>query len=281
MRYQALAFGALLVAVGTGACDGSSGGSSGQTNDEVMRFADDVAAMLCDLSMQCCGPEGFTPPVDCLNTAQRQMRATFQENLDDGATFNPKVGADCLAAYRAAGASCPKRFVVPACEGIFTEPPRPPETCDAACPVSDAGRAICGTSTTVFSDGGRFSAPICKVQITVQPGEICDTYGAAPIERVCDFAKGGGCICDPMQGSNCALGRCAILKPVGAACTTDINSSSVECVDEAVCSNKVCTLRTPVGGACVASECVAGASCQSGTCTANSVWKKYCSGDFD
>jgi hypothetical protein len=246
-----------------------------------MRFADDVAAMFCDLAQQCCGPEGFTPPADCVNTAKRQIGAQFEETMADGATFHPNIAADCLAAYRAAGASCPKRFDVPQCDGVFTEPPRPPPVCDVACPTSDAGKQICGTSTTVLSDGGTISAPFCKVQITVAPGETCDTYGATPIERVCDYSQGGGCICDPTQGSNCAKGKCSILKPVGAVCTTDISSSSVECVREAVCSNKICVLRTSVGGACTANECALGAYCDNGKCTASTVWKKYCSGDFD
>ena len=202
--------GALLVAVGTDACEGSSGGGSGSTNDDVMRFADDVAAMLCDSSMQCCGPEGFTPPADCSNTAQRQMRAVFQERLDDGLTFNPKVGADCLAAYRAAGASCPKRFDVPVCDGVFTQPPRPPEVCDAACPVSDAGPPICGTSTTVLSDGGGFLYADLQGADHGPTGRDCDTYGATPIPNGSATAQTGWCMCDPMQGSNCALGRCVI-----------------------------------------------------------------------
>lgn len=282
MRYQGIALWAMIATLGIDACDGSSG-SSGANNDDAMRFIDDIAALICELTVQCCGPEGFTPPADCLNNARTQIGAEITKDLARGATYDPRAGAECLAGYRAAGASCPKRFDVPVCKDVFNSPPRPPAVCDAACPISDAGRTVCGTATTVLSDGGQISNPFCKVEITVPAGSACDPFSAQtpPIQRVCDYNESGGCMCDPAGGSGCTKGICAILKPIGAACTSDITSSAVECVDEAVCSNKVCVLRTPVGGACTAYECARGAFCDNGKCATGSIWKKYCNGDYN
>jgi hypothetical protein len=264
MRHSALCLLAILI----GSCNGSSDGPSG-SNGEASQWIDDIAAVLCDLTTQCCGPEGFTPPADCLTKAKTQLHRDLDKEIDAGAHFDRQAGDQCTAYYRSLAPSCPKTFDFESCHRVFSGGKPAADSCDAACPISDAGRAICGTSSSIAADGAVQNSQYCQIEITVQPGGACDNYGRMPIERHCDLSK----------SSNCVQGICSMLKPIGAACIGA--PSTIECVPEAICTAGLCVPRVPVGGACTASECVPGAYCDGGRCTFYSKWKKFCGGDFN
>src|SRR5262245_811306 len=281
MRYSAL-FALPVLALAASFCNGSE--PSGGGHDPGYAYVDDFAAMLCNLNEQCCVPQGYTVPSDCLAQAKLQLHRSFDEDITaKGLKFDPVAAEQCLDAYRALAPSCPSTFSVPdralapscpstfsfpVCKRVFTDGTSGGSGCDAACVASDAGRPICGSSSSIAADGAVTETTYCQIEITVGPGEACDSLGRAPIVHHCDLTK----------NSNCIQGICSTPKPVGSACTSpDTN----ECAPEAICSANVCVARTPIGGACSAFECVPGAYCEAGKCRPMSKWKKSCSGDYD
>jgi len=249
-----------------GTANPPSGGSQ-----NVSTFIDDFAAMLCDLAAQCCAPNGFAAPTDCVAQAKHQLHGEIDEEVDAGSTFDSQAGEKCMAAYRTLAPSCPAVFpsstIGNACRSVLVGNQPPGSACAGGCAPSDRGDVSCLSYSTRGVDGGiTESGQICQVVATVAPGEACDDYGRLAFERHCDFTK----------NSNCIQGICSTPRALGASC-----SGSYECVPEATCGAGRCVARVPVGGACTSSECVASATCVSGRCEAGSPWKKMCSGDFD
>lgn len=264
---ERLLFGSLIGM--TWACGTSSNGTA--SGGDGYRFVDDFATMLCDLAAQCCAPNGFAAPSDCVTQAKLQLHREIDGELDAGQRFDPQAGERCMAAYRALAPSCPASWTSAqssACGAVFVGNQPPGTKCSGGCAPSDLGSVTCLSYTSRGPDGGiTESGELCQVVVTVGPGEACDDYGRMAVERHCDFAK----------NSTCIRGICSTPQPIGATCT----NSGYDCVPEAVCSAGRCVARVPIGGACTSSECVSSATCQSGRCEVASRWKKMCSGDFD
>jgi hypothetical protein len=245
------------------ACEASSD-PPGSGSGDGSRFIDDFAALLCDLTAQCCAPRGFSTPTDCLANAKQQLH----REIDPGAQFDPVAGEKCMAAYRALAPSCPNVFPADDCKKVFTGTSSVDAGCNGGCAPSDAGKVSCLTYSSSGPDGAvTESGQICQLIVMAAPGQACDAFGRMAVERRCDFTN----------GSNCIQGVCSTPKPIGSACT----SNTSECVAEATCSSGFCVARVPIGGACTGSQCVTGAFCENGTCKEASRWKKYCSGDFN
>lgn len=245
-------------------CDSSTGPGTG--SGDGAQFIADFSALLCDLTSQCCGPKGFGTPNDCVAKVKLQFEGQLGRNIDGGMRFNASAGEKCLAAYRTLAPACPNTFDFEICHEVFTGG-APVDAGCMGCATSDAGTVSCVSFSSTASDGAVSKSEICQLQVTVGPGDACDSFSRTAVARRCDGTK----------NSNCIQGICSTAKPIGAPCTPDTN----ECTPEAICTGGVCVARAPLGGACTGQECVDGAYCEASKCTVYTKWKKFCAGDFD
>ena len=256
----------MLLAVAWFSCTSNSEPAPA-TGGDGARYIDEFAAVLCDLTSQCCAPHGFDAPSDCVARVKAQFQRQLDQYVDGGERFDASAGEQCLAAYRGLAPSCPNTFDFKICHDVFSAGAPRDGGCMGGCAKSEAGATICVAFSSTAADGAVNAGEICQLEMTVGPGQACDPYGHMAVERHCDRSK----------NSDCVQGICSTPKPIGAPCMVDTN----QCTPEAICTAGVCVARVPVGGSCTGSECDALATCEAGKCVVYTNWKKFCAGDFN
>ncbi|MET0594175.1 MAG: hypothetical protein ABW133_15850 [Polyangiaceae bacterium] len=247
-------------------CDSNGGPGPGGSGDGA-RYIEDFAALVCNLTSQCCAPQGFSAPTECVAKTKVQLQQQLDANIDGGMRFDSVAGDKCMAAYRGLAPACPNTFDFDICHDVFTGGPAVDAGCMGGCAKSDAGKVNCISFSSTAGDGAVTKGDMSQLEVMEGPGQPCDSSGRMPVERHSDRTK----------NSNCIQGICSTPKPLGAACTDNTN----ECIPEAICKGSVCVARVPVGSACTTAECVPGANCDMGKCVAFTKWKKWCAGNFD
>lgn len=246
---------ALALATGGTTAVACGGGGNNQ-------YAEFVAAY-CDVFTPCCAAAGFaTDGKLCRSEGAAFPPPGFQKSAGD-ACVNDLRAAAATADFCKTGDS-----TITSCQSLFghnaDKAPGDACTTDSDCAPSTDGSVVCTYAT---------NGSICQVRIAGAQNDtpcVGTTGGDVPFEPpTSSTTPARGYLCDRGDGLRCDGTACVPLKPVGAACTIDVQ----ECATTAFCeyATLTCVARKNAGEACGDSsyECVMGTTCGfSNTCVA-------------
>jgi len=219
-------------------------------------LASQFATLWCQTVETCC--TGFSFAYDemkCQADAEKWLTAA------PGQTYDPKLGAQCLAALqqRATATACAGAVPSP-CRTLYrgTVAPGQPCTQDADCALDDRGITSCSLTDE-----------ICQVEVRAKAGQACN-YDCA-LDASCGYsddpALTGGlpayvkATCWRQDGLTCSYGPkgCVPRAALGGECFVDD-----DCAMDGRCVDQKCAARLANGQVCSRdSDCQPGSRCPS------------------
>lgn len=209
-----------------------------------------------DGAQPCCAAAGLNyigPGPGCYERAFAQCSADVTSVRDGRATYDPKKGAECLAAWREKNTICggPReaRRIYATCGAMFHG------TLAAGTPCSEGVHAECSASpgTLGYCAPAQIRGPfVCGALSVPAAGESCPTKAGSEYMLTCDVgsycATDTGAVCRPAlalgapcagqhqhacgYGRHCdASGKCVLGWPIGSPCSQPVECASWLCAD--------------------------------------------------
>jgi hypothetical protein len=210
--------------------------------------ADKFASAYCAAAAHCCQAEGtVADPSLCMQYGQTVV-ATSQYEISGASTFNADIAAECI---KAAGAfDCWDRSSIEAvCRFIYTGVVPIGGNClsDEDCAQTPT-RAACGAGSKCVADS------------------FLGQAGASCLGRAvdCDLPQGLACVEDPQ---NSAVESCQPRSDIGGPCTYQPDCQDGLYCDKSIPTMGKCAPIKPAGAACTGLDCDWHAECLNGVCT--------------
>lgn len=300
---------ALLLALVLASCGGSVGGSgSGGSAGPIpeTEFASRYAQIFCDALNRCCAQAGYAHGDETTCKAE----ATFKKSTYG--SYQPQAGGECIQALTQVLSGCPTLAALTTsaalepCNRVYAGQ-APGQPCGFAdeCVPGPAGT----TTVCLVEPSGNSSR--CAHVVHARAGDPCYATADSTGHGDVVIASGNGGVCFTSDGLYCApdghcaslvgvggacnglpvcvasaycddaSGKCALLQPLGAPCTSSMLGPG-ECVSGTTCDDvtNTCITPRPVGAACQDDGECAGFNCQQGKCSASFAQADSCAQAF-